>query len=712
MKFDKSFQTIEKGDDRIGWQYQTGYLERPKDPLVELSKKQAKAMRKARHGENAKKRKQNDAMPTSEGGGNANSEGAGNGLSNTLEGNIPPALQPTGQEPMPTTQTQSGSSGTEQNTNPAKRAKSQDMAQKQVEAIIAEMLLQGENDIPGKVLCFQSLDEEARVDVQHVLQVYKATADPDTMYLHEAMREEDWHQFREAMAKEIEDQMSNGNYVVIPRSQIPKGVSVLPAVWALKRKRDLRTRLVKKYKARLNIDGSRMKKGVHYDLTYAPVASWGTIRLLLTLVGVHGWHTKQLDYVQAFPQAPVEKDLYMELPKGIDIEGANPKEHVLLLKRNVYRQKQAGRVWYQHLKKRLEKAGFERSEIDECVFYKGNMIYVLYTDDSILAGPDEDEINKTIEEMKATGLDLTVEGDLQDFLGVNIDRKEDGTIHLTQPHLIETILEDLNLHRDNVSDRDVPAASSKLISRHTASPDFDRSFDYRSIIGKMNYLEKATRSDIAYAVHQCARFSSCPKKEHGEAIRWIARYLKGTRDKGTIYRPDASRGLELYVDADFAGNWDSKEAPLDRDTARSRHGFILMYAGCPLLWKSSLQTEIALSSTESEYTGLSYALRDAIPVMELLKEMESRGLPIYRPMPKVKCQVFEDNSGALEMANNPKFRPRTKHINVRLHHFRDYVERKEVTVHPIDTKDQLADYLTKAVGIDILTKLRKLVMGW
>jgi hypothetical protein len=84
-------------------------------------------------------------------------------------------------------------------------------------------------------------------------------------------------------------------------------------------------------------------------------------------------------------------------------------------------------------------------------------------------------------------------------------------------------------------------------------------------------LEKPTRPDIAYAVHQCARFSAEPKQQHGEAIRWIARYLKGTRDKGIILTPDADEQLEIYVDTDFAGYWDP-EGTDDKDTARSRHG--------------------------------------------------------------------------------------------------------------------------------------------
>jgi hypothetical protein len=178
------------------------------------------------------------------------------------------------------------------------------------------------------------------------------------------------------------------------------------------------------------------------------------------------------------------------------------------------------------------------------------------------------------------------------------------------------------------------------------------------------------------------------------------------------YSPDISLGLEVFVDSDFAGNWDATEPERDRDTARSRHGYIIWYAGCPIVWKSQLQTAIALSSTEAEYTGLSYALRDAIPIMQLLKEMRGHGIPVTHTEAQVHCKVFEDNSGALEMAKVHKYRPRTKHLNVKLHHFRSYVETKQISIHPISTHDQLADYLTKPVNVDILRELRKRVMGW
>jgi hypothetical protein len=99
-------------------------------------------------------------------------------------------------------------------------------------------------------------------------------------------------------------------------------------------------------------------------------------------------------------------------------------------------------------------------------------------------------------------------------------------------------------------------------------------------------------------------------------------------------------------------------------------------------------------------------------MMELLKEMKKLRFPIRSTTPQVHCKVFEDNSGALEIATTHKFRPRTKHLNVKLHHFRDYVTRKEISIHPISTTEQLADYLTKPVNLRTLLKLRPKVMGW
>ena len=227
----------------------------------------------------------------------------------------------------------------------------------------------------------------------------------------------------------------------------------------------------------------------------------------------------------------------------------------------------------------------------------------------------------------------------------------------------------------------------------------------------MLYLEKGSRPELAQAVHQCARFSADPRREHGEAVKWIGRYLAGTRDKGLILKP-TDDSFDVYADADFSGNWDAKVALEDRDTARSRHGYVVLYAGCPIVWASQLQTEIALSSTESEIYGLSQALRTMIPLMELIKEMKNKGFPIGATIPRVHCRVFEDNAGAIEITRNPKYRPRTKHINIKYHHYRSYVDRKEIEILPIPTDLQPADMLTKPLSAPLFKRHREKILGW
>ena len=566
--------------------------------------------------------------------------------------------------------------------------------------------------IDGEIFCLPSvvaIDDETRRGPVHAM---AASTNPDILMYHEAMKAPDKEEFVAALHKEWNDQLANGNFSVRKKSDVPEGVDLLPGVWAFRRKRDIRTRVVRKHKARWNVDGSKQIRGRHFDETYAPVAKWTTIRLILTLTSVLNWKSQQIDYVQAYPQAPVERDLWIKIPPGITLQEGRREDHVLQLHRNVYGQKQAGRVWYQYLRDKLvHDVGFTQSTIDPCLFYRGRSMYVVYTDDSILTGPDKDEIDQIISDIRKSKLDITIEGDIEDFLGINISQKDDGTVHLHQPHLVDQILTDLRLNNQHVGEKDTPAMTSKILHRHSDSVEFDRSFHYRGVIGKLGYLETGSRPDIAYIAHQCARFSTKPMREHGNAIRWLGRYLKKTKDKGLIFTPQLDRGLEVHVDADFAGNWDPDESD-DVDTARSRHGYVISYAGCPVSWKSSLQSEIALSTTEAEYVGISYALREAIPIMRLLREMKKLGFNIINRKVPIRCKVFEDNAGAIEIAKTEKYRPRTKHMNIKLHHFRQYVTKGRIEIVKIESANQQADILTKPLPNPLFELLRRKIMGW
>jgi len=160
-------------------------------------------------------------------------------------------------------------------------------------------------------------------------------------------------------------------------------------------------------------------------------------------------------------------------------------------------------------------------------------MYVLYIDDSILAAPTKTAVDQAIKDIKKAGLNITVEGDIKDFLGVYIERQSNEQISMTQPHLVKQIIRDIGMGT-NTNARKLPATSSKILKRYKQSNEHDKSFNYRQIVGKLNYLEKSTRPDISYATHQCARFVEDPKVEHSKAIRQIVRNFLGTDNKGVL----------------------------------------------------------------------------------------------------------------------------------------------------------------------------------
>jgi transposase InsO family protein len=540
---------------------------------------------------------------------------------------------------------------------------------------------------------------------------FSATSDPDTMYWHQAMQQPDKKQFLQAAVDEVKSHVENEHFVLVPRTSIPKGTRVLASVWSMKRKRRILSREVYKWKARLNAHGGQQEHGVNFWETYAPVVNWFSIRLYLVISILKGWETRQIDFVLAFPQADVECDIYMEVPMGFDLKG-DKKKYCLKLKKNIYGTKQGGRVWNRHLHKGLLKLGYKPSLIDSCVYYKGRTVFMLYVDDGIFCGPDKAEIDDCIAELKGE-FNITDEGNLNEYLGVLVDKQEDGRIKLSQPHLIKQILDDLWFNKRTKS-KPTPAPGGQVLERELDAEAMNDDFHYRSVIGKANFLEKSTRPDIAVAVHQCARFSADPKKSHADAARYFGKYLAGTKDKGIMLDPDNDKSFECWVDADFLGQYvkGAGDMHLDAMTAKSRTGYIITYAGCPITWASKLQSEAALSSTESEYLAISEAFRTLLPLMDLLEEARAMGVPIKLGAPVVHCKAFEDNSGALELARLPKMRPRTRHINVKYHHFREAVAKGRVTLQHVASKDQLGDALTKNLARDLFVSLRKRYMGW
>ena len=99
-------------------------------------------------------------------------------------------------------------------------------------------------------------------------------------------------------------------------------------------------------------------------------------------------------------------------------------------------------------------------------------------------------------------------------------------------------------------------------------------------------------------------------------------------------------------------------------------------------------------------------------MIDFMTELQNAGFHFNTTHSAILCKAFEDNEGALEMVRSPKFRPRTKHINIKYHHFHESIESGKITMHAIDTTQQQADICTKPLIIRSFIYLRKLISGW
>jgi hypothetical protein len=271
----------------------------------------------------------------------------------------------------------------------------------------------------------EDLFHDAHLELQERMRnpiAFHAEMMGDIMYLQQALRQHDAKLFVDAVIKEINGHIDNKNWELVHQDTVPEDAQVVPSVWAMQRKRDLVTNEVKSHKARLNLHGGKQIYGMNYYETYAPVVTWFAIRLIITFGIIFQWALCQVDFIMAYPQAPIEEDIYMELPQGIKTATGNSKDHVLKLLKNIYGQKQAGRVWNSHLIEKLTSIGFHPSLIDDCVFYRGDVIFMVYVDDGIFVGSDDTQLQDIIKEVQNLGLNIEDQGHPADYVGVNINK--------------------------------------------------------------------------------------------------------------------------------------------------------------------------------------------------------------------------------------------------------------------------------------------------
>ena len=409
------------------------------------------------------------------------------------------------------------------------------------------------------------------------------------------------------------------------------------------------------------------------------------------------------------PEQQRRQGVFIEMPRGFKQEGK-----VLKLKKSLYGLKQSPRNFFNHLKTNLIKVGFEQKvDVDPCLFISDKVICITYVDDCIMVAEDDADINVIIEKLRDLSMTLEEEDDVAGFLGVHIERTEDKIV-LTQKGLTQRIIDALGVG-------DLPPVSTpanETLGKDTEGEEPHCTFNIKSVVGMLWYLYGHSRPDLGFALSQVARFTFCTKRSHELALIRIGQYLNGTKDKGLIMKPmnlDQFH-MEVFVDADFLGLY-GKEKRTDPDNVKSRAGYIIFINGCPVIWASKLIPTVMLSTMMSEYYACSMAMREALPLRDLTKAI-AEGCGLNTALKTTfKTTVWEDNMGALTLANlDPGHNTtQSKHYDSKVHWFRSYLSKdgpNPITVEKIDTKVQCGDLYTKCLLKDAFERLRKLIMGW
>ena len=529
------------------------------------------------------------------------------------------------------------------------------------------------------------------------------TKNPDIFTLEEALADPDnYTKWVASLNKEITDLEMHGTWEEVPYESAEG--QVVPVHWVLrvKRKPD---GSIDKYKSRLCVRGDLMH-GYDFE-THAPTCSWSTIRMVLILALTWGWITCTCDYSNAFIHATLEKPVWIQMPRGY--KSKLPGKSCLKLKRSLYGTNFAPRKWFDCLKEALVRYGMRQSSVDPCLFAKPGVMAVMWVDDLILAFEKPEEKTRFLKSMQEYGFTLTMDDSLEAFLGIKFETLPDGAFNLTQPALIDKIIETTGMQDCNSSP--TPAAPNQPLGKDPEGEPMQESWSYPSVIGSLLYLSTNTRPDICFAVSQVARFTHDPKQSHATAVKRIIRYLAGTKDKGSVVRPDGNLEINSMSDADFAGLYKT-DPPEDKSSAQSRMGYLIRLGNCMLVWKSQLISSVCLATAEAEYYALSHSLRTLLPIRRTLEDLVDMLNVPFKLRSTIRTTAREDNSAALILARDHRLTSRTRYYHAQYHHFWQHVDSGVVKLESIESALMDADYFTKPMPRAGFELNRKRVQGW
>jgi len=395
-----------------------------------------------------------------------------------------------------------------------------------------------------------------------------------------------------------------------------------------------------------------------------------------------------MDVETAFLNGTVKSEVFVKQPTGYDDKSGK----VCKLNKALYGLRESPRAWYECFDEYIQNLGFQRSESDYCLYIKqenDETIYlILFVDDLLICGKTMEKINeiKTKLSCKFAMKDL---GEVRTYLGINIKYDyKNNEMKLDQSEYIEFLAEKYNIVNSKLYCTPMEQNLS-LEPAQSASNDIK----YRNLIGALLYINTGTRLDISYSVNYLSRFQNNYDETHYKYALRILKYLYLTRELQLTYKRNLkAEVVDCFVDADWAG---------DRVDRKSTTGYLIRVFGNVIYWKTRKQGSVTKSSTATEYVALSEAISEIKVIKNLLDDFK---IKIDKPI-----KIYEDNSGAIAISKFGNLTKNSKYIEVHYHFVNECYENKEIDIVKVDSENNIADILTKALGKNKFENFRLLL---
>ena len=496
---------------------------------------------------------------------------------------------------------------------------------------------------------------------------------------------------------------------------------------------------IAKYKARFLGKGYSQVEDVNYFDTAASTTQDSTWRSIVTLCAAWDFPVLCCDDVEgAFLNADLKEKVFLRFPKDMREYNSDNVEMVARLKKALYGLKQSSRAWQNTLADVFKQLGYRRSKYDTTVFFKmvdkhtGIPVEPLERG-TVLDDDDkrpEQDIYENFDPAKhhlhicSTHVDdilhtcssqamyddwriemlkhfnLTGDSDANWYLNMVFKRDRDArTVTVSQEALIDNLATRFPFLKTSTGVK-TPLPASTVFSREHSPPPGQANrklqADFRSALGILLYVSVKTRMDISQAVSAASRVMSNPGEQHWKTLMHLLRYTYHTRDRvlklgGQNCKTTSPFALQAYTDSDWGGD----------PSRKSTSGGQIQFMGGLVWYKSKLQTTIARSTAQAELAAASMVAAEVVHLRNLLAELHHA----QRTPTMIQC----DNQGSIKVSHNPTIGPRLKHVDMMDLWVRELCEQGKVYMTYIETTENPADVLTKALGKELF---RKHVSNW